>query len=198
MATFTWYYYGGATPSWVSFTNTIVFASSTTDLTQPITVGSYNDGTHIGNGDPGTDQCGTNHCRNVKYISSTQFDSGGGTETLNNTNLAATECTLEIVFSDASSVSITNARVYAYNSTTTTTRATGVTMYAFEAQVAASTWKKVNDDGGAIGGDNASDHLDLVDQGAATSHTYYVALSISPQSVGGKPDVEVGIALTYS
>lgn len=198
MATFTWEYYGGAGPAWTDIsTNTIVFAGSG-GITTPITVGAWNDETHIGSGDPGTDQCGANHCKSVKYISSTQFDSGGGTETLNDTNLVATECTIRIRFTDASSVAITNARFYAYDGTTTTTEAVGVDVYAFEQGVTATTWTQINDDSGNVGGDNAAERLDLQDQGAATDHTYYIAISVSPESVGGKTSFDFGIALTYS
>ena len=82
----------------------------------------------------------------MKYISSTQFDSGGGTEALNDTNLTADECTLQILFTDAASVSITNARFYAFNSTTSTTRATGVDVVAFEQGQSATAWTVINDD----------------------------------------------------
>jgi len=205
MATFTWNYYGGAGPAWTDIAaNTVVF-SGTGGLATPVTVASWQDETHIGNGDPGTDQCGANHIVNVKYISSTQFDNGSGTETLSDANLVATECTLQILFTDGASVAITNARFYSYDGTTVTTEAVGVDAVAFEQGVAASAWTIINDDAvagaltnGSIGGDNSGERLDLADQGAATDHTYYVAISASPESVGGKASFDLGIALTYS
>ena len=205
MATFTWNYYGSTGPAWTDIsTNTIVFSGSG-GLTTPVTVAAWQDETHIGSGDPGTDQCGANHSNNVKYISSTQFDSGSGTETLNDTNLLATECTLQVLFTDGASVAITNARFYAYDGTTVTTEAVGVDVEAFEQGVAATTWTIINDDSvagaltvGAVGGDNAGERLDLANQGAATSHTYYIAVSASPESVGAKSSFDFGIALTYS
>lgn len=185
--------------------NTIVLSGSDTDLAEPVTVAAWNSGQHMGNGDPGTDQCGANHANYVTYISSTQFDNGGGTENLNDTNLTQDECTIRIRFTDASSVSITNARFYAFNSTTTTTRATGVDVVAFEQGQSATTWTVINDDTvagalttGGTGGDNSGHRLDLADQGAATDHTYYIAISASPESVGGKTDFDFGISLTYS
>lgn len=198
MATFTWEYYGSTGPAWTDIgANTIVFAGSG-GLTTPVTVGAWQDETHIGSGDPGTDQCGTNHCRNVKYISGTQFDSGSGTETLNDTNLVATECTIRVRFTDGASVATSNARFYAYDGTTTTTEAVGVDVYAFEQGVTATTWTLINDDSNNTGGDNAAERLDLSDQSAATDHTFYIAISASPESVGGKTSFDFGIALTYS
>ena len=198
MATFTWEYYGGTGPTWTDVsTDTIVF-SGTGGLDQPVTVGAWQDETHMGTGDPGTDGCGTNHCQNVKWISSTQFDSGGGTETLNDTNLIQTECTLRIRFTDGSSVAITNARFYAYDGSTTTTEATGVDCMAFEQGVTATTWTEINNTTGPVGGDNVGERLDLGDSGAATDHTYYIAVSASPESVGAKTAFDFGIALTYS
>lgn len=199
MATFTWNYYGGAGPAWTDIsTNTVVFSGSG-GITTPITVGTWNDETHIGNGDPGTDQCGANHCRNVKYVSSTQFDlDGGGTETLNDTNLVATECTLRIDFTDASSVATSNGRFYTFDGSTTTVEAVGIEAYAFEQGVSATTWTQVNDDSGNIGGDNTGERLALGDHSASTTHNFYVAVSARPETVGAKTEFDFGIALTYS
>ena len=199
MATFTWEVYKD-TPAWGTVgANTIVFSGSNTDLTAPITVAAWQDGTHLGSGDPGTDQCGTTHVPNVKYVSSTQFDlNGGGTETLNDTNLLATECTLRVVFTDSSSVAISNARFYCFDGSTVTDEAVGIEAYAFQQGEGNTTWTQINDDSGNIGGDNSGERLDLEDQTAATDHTYYIAVSVSPESVGSKTEFDFGIALTYS
>jgi len=198
MATFTWEVYAD-TPDWFDVsTNTIVFSGSATDLAAAITVAAWQDGTHLGNGDPGTDQCGSNHVPNVKYVSSTQFDPSGGTETLNDTNLVSTECTLRINFTDAASVATSSGRFYAYDGTTTTTEATGVHVYAFESGVSATEWTLINDDTGDTGGDNSGERLSLEDDTAATEHTFYLAVSASPESVGAKGDFDFGVALTYS
>lgn len=198
MATFNWEVYAD-TPAWMDVsTNTIVFSGSNTDLSEPITVGTWNDGSHLGSGDPGTDQCGTNHMPNVKYVSGTQFDKGGGTTSLNDTNLVATECTLRVKFTDASSVAISNARFYAFDGTTETNEAVGIEAYAFEQGVSATTWTQINDDSGAIGGDNSGERLSLSDQSAGTEHYFYIAVSARPESVGAKTQFDLGIALTYS
>lgn len=198
MATFTWEVYAN-TPGWFDIAaNTIVFSGSATDLTANITVAAWQDGTHLGSGDPGTDQCGTTHVPNTKYISSTEFDGGGGTETLNDTNLIQTECSFRIRFTDASSVATSSARLYSYDGTTETDEAVGVEAYAFEQGVTASSWTQINDDSGNIGGDNSGERLDIQDDSAATDHTYYFGISAGPESVGAKNQVDIGIALTYS
>jgi hypothetical protein len=197
MATFTWEVYSD-TPAWhTAGANTIVF-SGTGGLANPITVGNYQSETHLGSGDPGTDQCGTNHVKNVKYVSSTQFDNGGGTETLTDTNLTNDECTMRIKFTDASSVATSNARFYAFDGSTETAEAVGIEAYAFERGVLATTWTQINDDSGNIGGDNSGERLTLSDQTANTEHYFYLAVSARPESVGAKTQFDFGIALTYS
>lgn len=199
MADFKWYLYCD-TPGWkeVTSSGTIVFSGTSTGIGDAITVDAYQDGTHLGTGDPGSDQCGSNHANNVKYISNTQFDGGTGTETLNDTNLTASECTLQVTFTDASSVAITNGRFYSFNGAATQTEAVGVDVYAFEQGVGASSWTHINDDSGDIGGDNVGEVLSLTNQSAETEHTYYIAVSAAPESVGGKTQFDFGIALTYS
>jgi hypothetical protein len=198
MATFTWEVYAN-TPGWFDVsTDTYVFSGSATDLTEPITVGTWNIGAHLGDGDPGTDQCGTNHVPVVTYVSDTQFDDGGGTETLNDTNLVATECSIRILFTDASSVATSNGRFYTFDGATVTDPAVDIEAYAFEQGVSATTWTEVNDYSNTTGGDNSGERLPLTDQSAATEHTFYVAISARPESVGSKASFDFGVALTYS
>ena len=199
MATFTWEVYAN-TPGWFGVgANTIVFSGDATDLSVPITVGNYNSGTHLGSGDPGADQCGTTHMPNVEYVGATQFKLNGGTdEDLNDTNLTANECGLRIEFTDASAVATSNARFYSFDGTTETAEAVGIEAFAFEQGVGASSWATINDDSGNIGGDNSGERLQLSDQSANTEHTFYVAVSSRPESVGSKTEFDLGIALTYS
>jgi len=197
MATFAWEAFKGTTPSWEAIAGTVVFSGSG-GLATPITVGTWQDETHDGTADPGTDQCGTNHIVNNKYVSSTQFDNGSGTETLNDTNLTNDECTIRIEFTDASSVTTSNARFYTFDASTTTVEAVDIEAYAFEAQQAATTWDQVNDDSGNIGGDNTGERLELADQSTGTEHWFYIAISARPESVGSKTEFDFGVALTYS
>jgi len=199
MATFTWETYCD-TPGWKDIsTNTIVFSGNSTTITTPITVGTWQSGTHLGNGDPGTDQCGTNHAPNVKYVTSTQFIVGtGSTTTVADANLATTQCTMRVKFTDASAVACSAARVYAYDGSVEANEAVGVEAYALQQGVGASSWTAINDDSGNIGGDNTGEYLSLSDRAASTEHTYYIAVSARPESVGAKTQFDFGIALTYS
>lgn len=198
MATFTWEVYSD-TPGWKDIsTNTIVFSGNATTITTPITVGSWQDGSHLGNGDPGTDQCGTNHVPNVKYVSNTQCDIGAGTIALSDAGVPTTECTLRIKFTDAASVALSSARFYAYDGSVETNEAVGIEAYAFERGVSATAWTMINDDTGNTGGDNTAERLGLSDQSASTEHTYYIAVSARPETVGAKTQFDFGIALTYS
>ena len=199
MATFYWEGYMG-TPAWTDLgANTVCFTGSLTAIDTPITVGEWNSGTHAGNNDPGTDQCGANHMKNVKIVASGSFDNGSGTETLSTTNLTPNECTLRIRFTDASAVSITSARFYSYDAATVTAEAIGVEGYAWECQPSGiTTWSLINDYSANIGGDNTGERLDLMNQAASTEHHFYIAVSIRPESVGAKTSFDFGVALTYS
>jgi hypothetical protein len=200
MATFTWAFFGSTGPAWTSIAaNTVVFSGSLTDLTAAITVADYNDGTHIGDNDPGTDQCGANHANNVKFLTTgTMSVNGGGSEAINDTNLLQDECTIRIQFNDAASVSTSSGRFYTFDASVVTNEAVGVDAYAFEQGVTATAWTQVNDDTGNIGGDNTGERLDLGDQGAATDHFFYLAVSASPETVGAKSSFDFGCALVYS
>ena len=193
MATFTWYGYISA--AWTDLAaNTIVFSGST--FGSAITVASWNDGTFAGNGDPGTTQGTMN---NNKYLTSNTISiNGGGSEALNDTNLTANECTVKVNFSHGSAVTTSTAYFYCYDGTTTTTEAVGVDVYAFERGVSATAWTSVNDDSGNVGGNNSGERLSLADQTSATSHDYYVAISVSPESVGAKTSFDFGVTLIYS
>jgi hypothetical protein len=199
MATFGWQAYIN-TPGWTDVdSSTFVFSGSQTDLTVPITVGNWNSGTHIGDGDPGTDQCGSTHVPNVEYVGATQFKlNGGTTEDLNDTNLVANECTLRVNFTDGSSVATTNGRFYCFDGTTETVEAIGVEVYAFEQGVSATAWDYINDDSTSFGGDNSNETLPLTDQSSDTEHTFYIAVTARPETVGSKTQFDFGVALTYS
>lgn len=200
MATFNWFVYVD-TPAWEDVAaNTIVFSGSATVITTPITVGNWNSGSHIGNGDPGTDQCGATHIPNIEYVAGTTYKlNGAGTETLNDTTVTETECTLQIQFTDAASVATSSGRFYSFDGTTTTAEAIGVEAYAWERGVAdTGGWIQINDDSGNTGGDNSGERLSLTDQSADTEHTFFIVVTARPETVGGKTQFDFGIALTYS
>jgi hypothetical protein len=136
---------------------------------------------------------------NVMYTSGSSMSvNGAGSEAIIDANLAAIECSLRIHFNHTSSVAVSGVRIYAYDGSVVTNEAVGVDMYVFERGVAASAWTLLNDDSGNIGGDNAGEFKSLADSAAAQDHYWYLALSISPESVGAKASVDMGVALTYS
>jgi hypothetical protein len=199
MATTIWNFYGSTGPDWTDIgANTLVFSGSG-GIAEPVQVGAWQDESHIGSNDPGPDQCGANHANNVKFIDANNMDvNGGGSEAINDTNLTQNECTLQVNFSDAASVATSSARLYCFDGNTVTVEAPNLELQAFEQGVAATAWTEINDDSANVGGDNAGERLDLADQGAATSHDFYIALSFSPETVGAKTDFDLGLALTYS
>jgi len=182
MATFT-FTLQGSSDTVIGATDRLQFAGAG-GFDAKVPVGEYNDTTHVKSNADANDSDG-NSPRSVKYISGTQADWGDGTELL--TAITEAECPLKINFSDAASVAITDAIFYAYDGSTTTAVPTGVTFQAAEQGDAAWT----NAEGSASA-------LSLTDQGAATSHDYFIAVSASPESVGLKSAFAIRVELTYS
>jgi hypothetical protein len=189
MATFTWYLQGGS-PTTIEATDIVQFAGAT-GFDSKVTVGEYNDTTHVKSSVGANDSSG-NTPNNNKFISQSggtggdsQADWGDGTEDLD--QITDAECALKINFSDASSVSTEDAIFYAYNGTTPATAPTGVTFVAAE-----------GGDANWTGAEGSGSALALDDQGASTSHDFYIAISASPDSVGLKDAFALRIELTYS
>lgn len=189
MATFTWYLQGTSDTT-IEATDILQFAGSG-GFDSKITVGEYNDTTHVSSSG-GADDSSGNTPNNVKFISQTggtggdsQADWGDGTEDLD--AITDAECTLKINFADASSVSTESAIFYAYDGSTTTNGPTGVTFVAAE-----------SGDANFTGAEGSGSALALSDQGASTSHDFFIACSASPDSVGLKDSFTLRIELTYS
>ncbi|NLF15393.1 MAG: hypothetical protein GX597_26690, partial [Anaerolineaceae bacterium] len=90
-----WEVYAGPTPDWTNVSGKrMVFGGSPKNIDVPVVVGEWQRGTHLGTSDPGIDACGKHHLPAPRYVTSATFDGGAGQEHLNDTNLAATECTL--------------------------------------------------------------------------------------------------------
>lgn len=181
MATYTWTLQG-TSPTTIG-ADILQFAGATFD--SAITVGAYNDSTHVEDESTSADNSSGNTPNNVKYVASGTGDWGDGTESL--ANITDAECTLKINFAHASAVAVTSHILYAYDGTTTTAVPTGVTFQAAEQGDAAWT----NAEGSAAA-------LTITDSGSATSHDFYVAVSASPESVGEKTAFAIRSELTYS
>ena len=212
MATLTFQGYMGATPAWANMgANKLIFSGSLTNLATTILAANWQDGTHAGSGDPGTDQCGANHMKNTKPVvltaaASTVSLNGAAAVALTDANVAAADCALRIYFTHTVAVAIQNARFYCRTDASGTTPGTGVDMVAWERGItAAQTWVTVNDDTvagilttGGIGGDNAGERLGLSAKATpATDSYWYLAAGLSPETAGAKSDWTVGVTLEY-
>lgn len=189
MATFTWSLQG-TSPTTIDASDIVQFAGSG-GFDSKITVGAYNDTTHV-KSSVGANDSSANTPNNVKFISQaggtagdSQGDWGAGTQDIDQITTAA--ATLKINFSDASSVITESAVFYAYDGTTTTAVPTGVDFRA--AQVGDTNWTET---------EGSASALALADQAAGTSHDFYILCSASPTSVGLKSAFAVRCELTYS
>lgn len=205
MATVTFEAFFG-TPAWGSIgANRLVFSASLTGLTARIAATAFQDGTHLGSGTPGTDQCGVTHARNVKWLTDTTMSvNGAASEIINDTNLADTECSMRIHLNDPVAFQTQNGRFYAYNNTTTTLQATGVDIAAYE-KGNSTQWFHLNDDSvagpagwitGGIGGDNAGERITMANRTvAAVDQFYFYALSLAPETFGDKSAIAFGCSI---
>jgi len=190
MATFVWTWQG-TTDQTIGTANVIQFNDGTFD--NPITVGAYNDGTMIASAGGGgqTNLTSGKAPHNNKYLTASTISiDGAGSTALNVTSEA--NCGLKIVFSDTASVTTSSVTFYAFDGGTPTTDApVGVTFQCAEETTGSkdATWTNADGSGSAV---------TLVGQGPGTAHTWYIALSASPDSVGLKSSFALGVSLTYT
>lgn len=210
MATLVFESYNG-TPAWNAIGNTLVFSGSPTNLATFIGSGTFNYGTHLGNGSPGSDQCGTNHVNNTMLVDATHVSINGGTSVpLTDANLPNTSCPIRLHFNDSNSYSVQNGRIYCFDGTTTTNFAPGVDAALYVVGTGASQWFTLNSatatgptitnmkfTTASIGGDNSGSQYFLNNQTGATDYYYYCALSTSPETPGGKSAMALGAYIEY-
>jgi hypothetical protein len=172
----------GTTPTTIDATDSIAFSDGT--FGNPITVSSYNDGTHV-RSDAGADDSDGNTPNNVKYVASGTGDWGDGTESL--ADILDAECTLKLTISEDSNITVTDITMYAYDGSTTTDAPVGMDVYLAESGDAAWT----NADGSAAA-------LEIDDSDTpAEDHDFYVSVSASPSSVGVKSANKIRVEFTY-
>lgn len=176
MATYTWELQGG-TPTEIEPTDILQFAGAA--FNDPITVGEYNDTTHVKASGGGNDSSG-NTPNNNKFISQaggtggdSQADWGDGTEDID--QITDAEATLHIEFAHGSSVAITDHILYAYDGTTPATAPPGVDVRL--AEVGDTNFTEAEGSGAALA---------VNDSAAATTHDFYILASCGPTSVGLK------------
>lgn len=189
MATFVWQLQGSS-PTTIDATDIVQFAGAG-GFDSKVTVGAYNDTTHVKSSVGANDSSG-NTPNNNKFISQaggtggdSQADWGDGTEDLD--QITNAEAALKINFSHGSSVITEDATFYAYDGSTPATAPTGVTFVAAEVG-----------DANFTGAEGSGSALALDDNTTSTSHDFYIVVSASPDSVGLKDAFALRIELTYS
>jgi hypothetical protein len=174
----------GTTPTEIEASDIIQFAAPE-GFDSKISVGSYNDTTHVKTSADANKSSG-NTPRNNKFISATEVSvNGGATKDLD--TMTEGEAALKINFEDEASVITEEASFYAYDGVTPATPPVGVNFRA--AEVGDENWTEAEGSGAALALD---DHLT-----PATSHDFFIAVSASPTSVGLKV-FAVRAELTYS
>lgn len=172
----------GTTATTVEATDSIAFSDGT--FGKSITVGSFNGGTHV-RSSAGADDSSGNTPNNVKYVASGTADWGDGTENI--TNILDSECNLSIEVTYDSNITVTDVSIFAYDGTTESAAPTGTDVYCFEKGDAA--WSNI---------DGSAAAMSLEDSDTpATSHTFYMGLSVKPTAIGVKDANAVKFAFTY-
>jgi len=182
MATFLWELQG-TTDTTIEATDIVQFAGAA-GFDAAVTVGEYQDTTHV-ESSAGANDSSANTPNNVKYVAGSTGNWGDGVEAMN--LMLAAEATFKINFSHGTTVVTESAIFYAYDGSTTTAVPTGVTFFAAEQGDAA--WTAAEGSAAAV---------TLTDNTAATSHDFFVAASVSPDSVGAKTAFALRVELIYS
>lgn len=154
-----------------------------TNFGDNITVGQFQDSTHVADSnDAQLDTVSPVH--NTKYIDSTHVSIDGGASAV--LPIPTADCSLVFNFSDPSSIQTSGAKVYVYDGVDDINPISDLTFYAAEGGQSAN-WVSAN---------GLNDALALQDQSSATSHNFYIATSLSPQTSGLKSG-KLKIVLSY-
>jgi hypothetical protein len=182
MADYTWSLQG-TTPTTIAATDILQFAGATFD--SAITVGEYNDSTHVET-NTATNKSSGNSPHNTKYLTSSTV-SLNGAASANVSTISTANCPLKINFAHSTAVAVSGHTIYAYNGTTTTTGPTDVTFYI--AEQGAANWTAASGSASALAVTNSA---------SSTSHDFFFLVSASPTSVGEKTAFAIRSELTYS
>jgi hypothetical protein len=182
MATYVWTLQGTA-PTVIDATDIIQFAGAV--FGAALFLNNYQDSMHV-KSNAGANDSLANAPHNTKFIAAgtVQID-GGATVALNTVTTA--ECPLKINFSHGIAVIVEDHFIYAYNGTDTAVAPTEVDFKIAEQGNAAWT---------SAGGSAAA--LAVADQGSATSHDFFFAISAAGTAVGLKQDFVIRDELIYS
>lgn len=157
-----------------------------------VVVSSYQDGTHVSNSSDVQQDSNATPVHNTKFLTSTTMSlDGAGSAALSTltTANAPLKFTFDTTDLGGASVVTSGAKLYAYSSSDGTP-VSGITVQAGEAAVT-STWVSIGTTGAAAAG------LSIADQSTATSHNFFVAVSVTPTSTGAKTTNVLKLSLTY-
>jgi hypothetical protein len=179
----------GSTPTTIDAGDYIQFAGAT--FGSAITVGSYNDSTHV-ESSVGANDSSANTPNNVKFISQTggtagdsQADWGDGTEDID--AITNAEATLKLNFAHGSAVVVTGWKIYAYDGTTPATAPSNIDVRM--AEVGEIIFTEAEGSGAPV---------NLADGSSNTTFDRYVLISCSPATVGLKTAFAFRTELTYT
>ena len=180
----------GVSPTTIDATDSIAF-SGTAVFGTSITVDAYNGGTHV-RSSVGADDSSGNTPNNVKFISQdggtasdSQADWGDGTEDID--AILAAECNLTVTIGYGTNITVTDASIFAYDGTTEGTAPTETDVYCFERLDIV--WTNIDGSAAAMALEDSTT--------PATSHVFYMGLSVKPTVIGTKADNAVKFAFTY-
>lgn len=181
-------YLQGSTDTVVDTTDKILFSNGTFNV--PITTTEYNDSTHVATA-ADVNKSSTNTPNNVKFISQSggtggdsQADWGAGTEDLD--QIQNSEATLQFNFSHPTAVALTDIKVFTYDGATPSVPIADLDVRM--AEVGDTNW---------VQAEGLSNALVCNNKTANTSHDIYIAMSLSPQTIGDKTG-KLRIQLAYS
>jgi len=172
----------GGTATTIAAAESLAFSDGT--FGNAITVGSYNDGTHV-RGEAGANQSSANTPKNSKYIAAGTVDIGGGTVNLD--TISTANCPLKITIGESTNITVTDIKLYAYDGTTPANAPTGMTVQM--AEQGDETWTQAHGSGSALAISNSTT--------PAEDHDFFVLISASPTSVGVKSASKARIEFTY-
>lgn len=186
MATFTWYAITGA-----GFDDAVSsiykYGFYGTNFNDAISVDSYQDSMHWENAS-NIEQCTGTHINNVKYVSANVFNPGTGDTSLSATKPATGECPILINFTHGSAVATSSATFWADDASVSTNGPGNGSIMCYGIEQSDTSWSQLS---------GSTTSVSLTDQGSATSHNFYIAVSASPLEVGTHVDFRFQIQLTY-
>ena len=173
----------GTSPTTIGATDSIAFSDGT--FGDPITVGEYNDGTHV-RSSGGADSSSGNTPKNSKYLTSSTVSIDGAASANLNTVTTA-NCPLKITIGESTNITVTDISLYAYDGTSTANAPSGMNVYL--AEQGDSTWTQAHGSASAL---SISDS-----DTPAEDHDFFVLASASPTSVGVKSANKIRVEFTY-